>query len=386
MADSTWSAPKTDVLESARDLLQSDREGVLATIVDVEGSAYRRPGAKMVVPRDGEGIGSITAGCLEDEVLELAADVLADGHPRIETFDLMGDDDVWGLGVGCNGIIDLLLEPINEGYRAALDAYETGKNVAVVTVLSSADPAVEQWDRAYLFADGPDAAGAVDAGASDLPDWLEGMLSDRVAELRDQGKAATFTVDGQNGPVEVFVDGLAPPPELVVFGTGHDIDPIVEVAKRNDFGVTVVGFRGGTATEERFSAADRVVSLSPRDLRDRLAFNAETYVVVATHNFVDDRLALDEVVQTDVEYVGLMGPHNRFEEMLEKFDEEGRNFSDGELQKVYTPIGLDLGGGSPYQIATSIVAEVLAVHNGREPCHLSERSGPIHDRMNSDLA
>lgn len=381
MDDSTWSATETDVLKGARELLESNRVGVLATIVDVEGSAYRRPGAKMVIPRDGDGIGSITAGCLEDEVLRLAEDVLEDGHPRVETFDLLRDDDVWGLGVGCNGIIDLLLEPIAEDYQTALDAYEAGEGVAVTTVLSSNEPRMSQWDRSYLFEDDTDRG-----KENDLRAWLEQDLAEHVAELRRHGKATTITIDGPDGAVELFIDGLAPPPELVVLGTGHDIDPIIEVAKRNDFEVTVVGFRGETTTDERFPLADAVVSLSPRDLRNELGLDPDTYVVIATHNFVDDRLALDEIVRSNVEYVGLMGPLDRFEEMRDEFEQEGRTFSDEELEKVYTPIGLSLGGGSPYQIATSIVAEVLAVRNDRDPVHLSEREGPIHDRVNPDLA
>jgi xanthine dehydrogenase accessory factor len=145
--------------------------------------------------------------------------------------------------------------------------------------------------------------------------------------------------------------------------------------------VTVLGFRGTSATAERFPAADEVRSTSPARLREAFDFDADTLTVVATHNYVDDRIAVDELLQTDVPYVGLMGPHERFEEMLEDFAEEGREFSEAELDRLYTPVGLDLGGGSPHQIALSIVSEALAVSNGREPGHLRDREGTIHDRV-----
>src|SRR6056297_1949731 len=128
MSEQDWSVPETEVLTSIRTLLDEGREAVVATVVDVEGSAYRRPGAKMLVEEGGEGLGHITAGCLEDEVFELTAEVLAAGEPRIETYDLMNDDeDVWGLGVGCNGIIEILLEPLDESYRPAVEAFEAGE-------------------------------------------------------------------------------------------------------------------------------------------------------------------------------------------------------------------------------------------------------------------
>jgi xanthine dehydrogenase accessory factor len=191
-------------------------------------------------------------------------------------------------------------------------------------------------------------------------------------------------VDGPNGSVRVFVDGIAPPPTLVVVGTGHDVRPVVELGNNTDFRTVVVGFRGAQATTERFPEADDVISTSPADITDVVDIDETTYTVVMTHNFVDDRLTVDELLQSPTPYVGLMGPRERFEEIIEEFDTEDRQFSGAELEKVYTPIGLNLGGGTPYQIAHSIIAEVLAVHNGRQPSHLKERDGPIHDRVGAN--
>jgi xanthine dehydrogenase accessory factor len=373
MKDSDWSVPESAVLHSVRDVLDGDGRGVLATIIDVEGSAYRRPGAKMVIPEGGTGVGHITAGCLEDEVQAIAAEVLADGEPRVETYDLRpeAEDDVWGLGVGCNGVLDILLEPIDESYRAAVDAFDDDRDVGVVTVVETADEAAV-GARAYYDS----ASGRLDPGEG-FPADLVDRLSDAVAEFAAQGRANTFEVDGAT----VFVDGIAAPSDLVVVGTGHDVGPVTELATQAGFRVTVLGFRGTSATAERFPAAADVRSTSPARLAEAFEFDADTHVVVATHNYVDDRIAVDELLQTDAAYVGLMGPHERFEEMLDDFEDEGREFSEAELDRLYTPVGLDLGGGTPHQIALSIVSEALAVSNGREPGHLRDREGTIHDRV-----
>jgi len=377
--ESNWSVPESEVLRTAREVLAGDERGVLATIIGVEGSAYRRPGAKMVLPEDGVGVGHITAGCLEDEVERLASEVLEAGEPRVETYDLMpeADDDVWGLGVGCNGVIDILLEPIDESYRPVLDAFDAGEDVGVLTVVDveggegdGEDAAVGA--RAYY----DPAADAFDRGEG-FPADLADRLRESAADLTASGRAESLTVDG----VTVFVDGVAAPDDLVVVGTGHDVGPIAELGSQADFRVTVIGFRGANAKADRFPAADEVVSTSPARIREAFDFDSDAYVVVATHNFVDDRLALDELLQAPVPYVGLMGPRERFEEMLDDFDEEGREFTDDELDRLYTPVGLDLGAGTPHAIALSIVGEVLAVQNDREPRHLRDREGPIHDRV-----
>jgi len=376
MTQHDWSVPETEVVQQIRDRLDDDGTDVLATIVDVEGNAYRRPGAKMLLEEGGTGVGSITAGCLEDELVTVGGRVRETGRPELVTYDLLEDDedDVWGMGVGCNGLIEVLLEPLTETYRPAVEAFFGGRDVAAVTVLDAGDTGFEQGDRAY-YHPGADRLAAPDGG--EATGWPAAALSGPAAELAARGAADTVTLDDG---VEVFVDGLAAPDELVVFGTGHDVGPVTEFAARNDFRVTVVGFRGAVDLAERFPAADRTVTTSPPTVADDLDLGDRTHAVVMTHNFVDDRLTVQSLLEADVPYVGLMGPRERFEEMLEAFEAEGDPLGD-DLSALYTPVGLDLGGGSPFQIAHSIVAEALAVSNGRTPRHLKTREGPIHERV-----
>jgi len=383
MSASDWSVPETDVFDRIRTTIDAGSPAVLATVTAVEGSAYRRPGAKMLLDPDGGGAGSITAGCLEDEVRALAADVLEAGSPRVETWDLTGEDDVWGLGVGCNGVITVLLEPLDESYRPVVEARLAGEPIGVATVVGSEGTGAALGSRAYYRpGEGFEGDGGLGGEeAAGIPATVLDELAGPAETLVADGKGETLAVETDGGTVEVFVEGVRPPPELIVFGSGHDVGPVVELAKLVDFRVTVVPFRGGHADSGRFPGADEVTSASPRDVADLREWDADTYAVVMSHNFLDDRIALEELLETPVEYIGLMGPKKRFEEMREEFAAEGRTFTDAELERVYTPIGLNLGGDTPYQIAQSIVAEVQAVAHDRRPGHLSRQDGPIHDRV-----
>jgi xanthine dehydrogenase accessory factor len=373
MIDTNWEMTETEILSAIGEALDRNADAVLATIIDVEGSAYRRPSAKMLIEGD-DSAGSLTAGCLEDEVRGLANEVLDAGQPRIETYDLMGDDDIWGLGMGCNGIITVLLEPLDESYRPVVERVTNGGDCGVVTVTGGDRPLGERgfYDPETRF-----------SGA--LPGWLCEELREPTATLLKQGKTDTVDVETDDGTVEVFVEGIDAPSNLVVVGSGPDVNPVVELAKRVDFQVTVVTFRGALSSGENFPAADAVRATSPADLRDDIDFDTDTYVVVMTHNFIDDRLAVEDLIETPVPYIGLMGPQERFEEMLEDFADEGIEITEDDTSRIYTPIGLDLGGDSPYQIAYSIVAEALAVANNRIPQHLTERERPIHDRIEVPL-
>lgn len=367
-----WSLSGPAVLRRMAEALDAGTSAAVATVVAVEGNAYRRPGAKMLLTAD-RTAGSVTAGCLESEVEDIAAAVRRSGQPRVERFDLT-DDEQWGLGLGCNGVIDLLVEPLDDRFGPLLDGYRAGDDGLAVTVIGSDTPEVSVGERGYA-PDGDLAA------VESVPDWLCDAVGQQGREALDHGRARTVTVSGpEGGDCRVVLDPVLAPPSLYIFGSGVDVRPVTELATRAGFSVTVVPFRGGRAREEAFPLADEVVSASAPRLDESLAFDTDTYAVVMSHNAVDDRLALEALLETPVPYIGLMGPEDRFREIVDALAAEGRPLTDAELERVYTPIGLDLGGGEPYQIAVSIVSEVLAVHNGRAPGHLRDRGAPIHDR------
>lgn len=370
-----WSVPQTEVFAQLRTALDEGADTVLATVVDVEGSAYRRPGAKMVIRPDGDSVGSITAGCLEAEMRSLADEVLAEGSSRVETYDLTGEDGVWGLGTGCNGVITILLDPLDGSYRPAVDAYDTGRSLGLVTVVGGDGRVPVGASASYS----PDGGFDVPAD-SPLPESVLKRLGGRVKPLVSNGGSETLTVGVDGSEIEVFIDGIQSPPELVVFGAGPDVEPVVELATLADLRVTVVSFRGSGVESRNFPQASDVLTTSPRDVAQLREWDDETYAVVMTHNLLDDRLTLSQLLGTAVPYIGILGSRHRFESIREELEAAGCPLTDAERERIYTPVGLDLGGDTPGQIATSIVAEVLAVSNERDPGHLHHRTVPIHGR------
>ncbi|RQG99423.1 XdhC family protein [Natrarchaeobius oligotrophus] len=373
-----WSTTTAELYRTLRARLDDDDPAALATIVDVEGSAYRRQGAKMIVVPGDDSYGSITAGCLEGPVVDLANAVLDEGRARVETFDLM-DGDEWGLGLGCNGVIDILLEPLDDSFGVALEALANHEPATVLTAVESSDPDVAVGDRTVL---GPDRSPLGDSDRNRLPTELLSNASDVTASLRESASAKTVRLETSAGSASVFVDHLEPVPELLLFGNQNDVHPVARLGRDVGFRVAVASSRGSRSDESDFPDAHRVVSTHPTEIDDAVRTPENTYAVLMSHNFLDDRLALETLLEeTSVPYVGLMGPRKRFEEMRTEFEQEDVQFSNSQLERVSTPVGLDLGSDEPIQIALSIVSEALAVRNDRSGGRLKAREGPIHERV-----
>jgi xanthine dehydrogenase accessory factor len=363
--DGDPNAPPAEVLATAGDLLDRGREAVLVTVVDVDGNAYRRPGAVALVAGDEE-VGSVGAGCLSARVHEVAAAVRERGAPRVERIDPAGDEDAWGLGLGCDGVVTLLFEPLAPALRPLLDAVAAGEGAVAVAPLDG-----EGRGTRALF----DHDGTARTVGDAFPDEFVDAAGEAAARHAADGVSGTAAL----GDGRAFVHVLAPRPELLIVGSGPDVAPLAALASDQGFRVTVAGFRGGVDLAERAPAADRRVTTAPAELVDAVEADERTYAVVMTHNLVDDHLVLDALLDTPVPYVGLMGPGERFDDLLETF-RDGEGLAPAERERVYTPVGLDLGASDPRGVALSVVAEVTAVRNDREPGHLRRRGEPIHPR------
>ncbi|SFK89243.1 xanthine dehydrogenase accessory factor [Halogranum rubrum] len=372
-----WETTPLGSYRAVRASLTTGRPAAVATVTNVDGSAYRRPGAKLVVSATGDSTGAVTAGCLEDSVADIAAGVVESGDPRTERFDLTNDaEGVWGMGLGCNGVIDLLVEPVDESFRPAVEELDAKRAVTLLTVVASTDPTVSVGDRTTLTEDDDHVA----TERPGLPSAVVDALGDAVADARTADRSTTVTVDTDAGTVDVFVDVLTPAPDLLVFGRQRDVAPVARLGREAGFRVRVVTGRGGQADTDRFPDAHEVVPTRAPDIASVVDAPEHTYALLMSHNFVDDRVALESLLTTDVPYIGLMGPRKRFEEMREEFAEEGTSLTTADLDRIATPVGLDIGGDHPTQIALSAVAEALAVHNGRSGGRLTDSSGPIHGR------
>lgn len=361
----------------------------LATVVGVEGSAYRRPGARMLITETGETTGNISGGCLERDAAERAASVTESRTARIVEYDTRGDEDiVWGLGLGCNGVVRVLLESLHEGGAGAralefvgerLRARECGVTATVVawSVWPPEDMATTPEVGERLLLDG----GGNVCGGQFADEALSALVRADAAHALARRLAATHTYETAAGHVEVFYDIIAPPRPLLIFGAEHDALPLVRQAQAIGWRVTVVDTRARLASCERFAEADEVLLCRAEDVAARVALTKETAAVVMTHNYLDDIELLRVLLPSPASYVGILGPRARTSKLLGELGEEQAG-----LIKLHGPVGIDLGAETPEEIALSIVAEIKAVSDARGGGFLRDRLAPIHEGRAAERA
>lgn len=361
----------------------------LATVVGVEGSAYRRPGAHMLITETGETAGTISGGCLERDAAERAASVTESCSARIVEYDTRGDEDiVWGLGLGCNGVVRVLLESLHEGGACAralefigerLRARERGVTATVVArnlwLPEGSGPLPEVGERLLLDCEG-NVRGGQFADAT-----LSGLVKADAALAFARGSAATHTYETASGRVEVFYDIIAPPRPLVIFGAEHDALPLVRQAQAVGWRVTVVDTRARPASRERFAEADEVLLCRAEDAAARVTLTEETVAVVMTHNYLDDVELLRVLLPSPASYLGILGPRARTSKLLEELGEERVG-----LGRLHGPVGMDIGAETPEEIALAIVAEIKAVSAARGGGFLRDRPTPIHEGRAAERA
>ena len=342
----------TDVLSAIATLHARGERMALATIVSVRGSTYRRPGARLLVPEHGAPVGNVSGGCLEGDVERIGRKVMATGEPRLELFDLTADgDEVWGYGLGCNGAMELFIEPAVEEERAC----------CLVTVLATSVPAVAPGDRLLRHADG--TSDGVLVGSPIEADAV--LLAD--AALAD-GTSAVAELDG----ARLFVEMLEPAPTLLVCGAGHDAIPLVRYASELGWRVTVADVRRPFLTRDRFPEAAHFLDLDPERVATGIEPGRRTYAALMSHNYLRDVEYLRSLLDVELAYLGALGPRKRTLQLLRDLDRVDA------IDRIHAPAGLDVGAEGPEEVAWAIVAEMLAVRRGRSGGFLRERRAPIH--------
>jgi xanthine dehydrogenase accessory factor len=360
----------------------------LATVVSVEGSSYRRPGARMLVREGGKSTGTISAGCLEADVIEHAKRVIAEGKVVLVEYDTAstGEEMAWGLGLGCNGIVRVLVEPLAAGspyveaLRRSCEAHADGGLVTVATVYQHAPreaaPRIETGARLLI-----DQVGNV--GREKLSEEAAAAIEGEVRALSIGGmKSGAHVIDVGGAGVRVFVEALLPPVPLVVFGAGQDALPVVELARALGWQTEVVDPQARPASLSRF-AADRVTLARPEDVAARVRITPRTLALLMSHNYSHDLALLKFLLASPARYIGVMGPRKRTERMLSELaaGEDLFRPEESDLSRLYSPAGLDIGANGPAEVALSIVAEMRAVLEGRRGGMLREGRGSIHGRQ-----
>jgi xanthine dehydrogenase accessory factor len=367
-----------DVIDRLEGWWKNGDSAALATVVGTFRSAPRQPGASMLVGPDGEAVGSVSGGCVEGAVYELGEQVLRDGRPVLQRYGV-SDDDAFAVGLTCGGILDIFVEKVDpETYAqlsAVADAIRTESPVAVATVV--AGPASRLGTRLVIWPDRVEGA----TGSSRLDD----AIRDDARGLLDAGRNATLTygVDGQRRGegLSVFVESFAPPPRMIVFGAIDFAAACAKIGSFLGFRVTVCDARPVFATASRFPGANEVVVEWPHRYlaaeSEAGRIDGRTALCILTHDPKFDVPLLEVALRLpEVGYIGAMGSRRTHDDRLERLRERG--VTEAEIDRMSSPIGLDLGARTPEETAVSIAAEMIARHWGGAGTRLADREGPIH--------
>ena len=343
--------------------LERGQQAAIATVVRVRGSAYRREGTRMLVLDDGGQVCMLSGGCLEGEVVESALDVIASGRSQVVHYDL-SEDATWGLGLGCGGSVDVRLERVEQNpvTLAWLDALRSGTAAALCVPLEG---------EGQLFV----TESAVLGGLSD-PGLHVFALAAARARLgaRDPRAVTLSSPAGQ----DVFIDVNAPAPELLIYGAGHDAQPLSSQAVSLGYRVTVVDPRGAYLTPGRFLGA-ALLPLAPEELKGRLELSPRTQAIIMNHHLDRDRICLWHALNSGASFIGMLGPRSRYHQLLGALATEGLEAMSEQLERVHSPVGLSLGAEAPEEVAMSILAELMAWRRGAAGVPLNGHEGPIHN-------
>ena len=308
----------------------------LATLVRVTGSSYRRPGARLLVLKGHSPIGSISGGCLEEDIILRAERVLATGQAETAVYNTTSENDlVWGVGLGCQGIVHIMIEPV---------------------------PIIR-------------------------PEWIkvltENLRTGHATSLRTtyEGTSALGTTLASNGDrpaPDSFQEIINAAPALLLYGAGDDARPLVRLAKELGWHVTVTDARAAYATAARFPAADRIVITPAEKIAEPDPTTRALFAVVMTHRYTEDLNLLRRLLTQSLAYLGVLGPRQRTDRLLTQLRAEGFSPDATMLARLHAPVGLDLGGSTPETVALAIMAEMQCRLSGRSPIHLRDRAQPIH--------
>jgi len=364
---------------AAFDLSQKSGDmSFLATVVKTQGSTYRRPGAKMLMTATGQMVGTISAGCLENDVFEHTRQRMADGKPIVVTYDNTAPEDiVWGFGLGCNGVVQVLIERLeNESALNAIAFMQECLNnkhlgiIATVFALESAGD-LKLGSRLLLYPNGKTITDI------ENPTLTQSLIADTQAALVNQ-KGCVNNYQLPFGRAEVFIEVIQPPTPLVIFGAGHDAVPVAQFAEALGWQVTIVDCRASESTRTRFPITCDLI-LSRREIvNQQVLIDPDTVAVIMTHNYLDDLAILKMLLPSHARYIGVLGPKHRTEKLLQDLHTQGIVATIEQLERLYAPIGIDIGAETPAEIALTIIAEIQAVLKNHNGGFLKNRNQPIH--------
>jgi xanthine/CO dehydrogenase XdhC/CoxF family maturation factor len=362
-----------EILKAYSEAKTAGKKTALATVVKVEGSSYRQPGARMLVTEDGSLTGAISGGCLEGDALRKALLAIHQKQNKLITYNTNNEDDIeLGLQLGCNGIVHILFEYIDDAVSnnpmQLLQRLEIDRKEAVVLTLFSLKKQAPQIGTVLVYKD------------QTLLQNIK-MAQELLSDVRQvlENKITIVKNIQEDTQTEALIEYINPPISLVIAGAGNDVQPLAKMAVLLGWEVVIGDGRDTHATAKRFPEAKQVFVAKPEQLIENTTIDAQTYFVLMTHNYKYDLALLKLLLETDCNYIGILGPKTKLNRMLDDLLTEGIIVNEEQLQRIYGPIGLDIGAETSEEIALSIVGEIKAVTSDREGTSLKYKPGKIHN-------
>ena len=357
----------TDIIAAYDKALSLGKKSALATVVNVVGSSYRRPGARMLVTDDGQLTGAISGGCLEGDALRKAVLAISQQKPKLVIYDTTDDSDArLGIQLGCNGIVSILFEPILEG--------------------DESNPLIElkklvQNRKSAVLITGYSLNQQMHVGTKPIECIEESFCQNLISTQQKvfvEEKGMHIIIESNNNQQQFFLQYFAPTIQLIIAGAGNDALPVVEQANNLGWRVCLVDGRASHANKKRFATVEKMVVGKATEVGKQLFIDNRTAVILMTHNYQYDITLLQHLLQTPIAYIGMLGPAAKRNKMLDELEATGFQYGPEALAKVFGPTGLNLGAETADEIAISIIAEIMCVMNRTLPIHLKQKSEPIH--------
>jgi xanthine/CO dehydrogenase XdhC/CoxF family maturation factor len=375
----------SSILQTYDQIDFSAQKAALATVVKIQGSSYRQPGARMLILDDGRWVGAISGGCLEGDALRKAREVMRSGQSRHIIYDTIKDKttDHIPFSMGCEGIIEVLIEPLDQDLnpfhpiRIFREYIASNQQQLVVTLYDVTHESMgKPGERLHINHKGL---------------MVENLSNQKVREIVKNdtenmtGWHHSFQKDIEvdNHKVSLFYEILNPPLQLIIFGGGYDVIPVVQLAKSLGWLVTVADECIAKTYPQKFPDADQVLNIPGIDVYREAREMSSAYALIMSHNFKYDLEVLRGLLKTEIRYIGVLGPKKRIKIMLEQLEKEGKGSWKEAEKRIYAPVGLNIGAETPDEIALSVITEILAIHHHKPAGFLKDKKGHIHDRENA---
>ena len=373
-----------EIINSYNKARKNEKRLALATLVHLNGSSYRRPGARMIVDEEGQLTGAISGGCLEGDALRKAVFCIHTQIPKLVVYDTSDEEDATiGIQLGCSGIIQVLFEPIDENdplnpIELLKKAVHKRQNTVLVTLYA---PQIKKGDTvgtSMLLEDSGEFHN--NSSFQCVPETLMQDIKETLTIKKSSFKSYNLNDHTFNA----FLSFISPPISLIIVGAGNDAIPLQSIAETLGWEVTIVDGRHTYAKIERFSSACQIIVSKPEKVLQQIPIDEKSVFVLMTHNYNYDYAILKALLDKNVTYIGALGPKKKLDNMITDLKAENIFLNERQKNILYGPVGLELGAETPAEIALSITAEIMSVMHNKKGGSLRNLLTEIHPRYFSN--